>query len=187
MVMNSGFLENIKQAKGNEYRRTAAIFSSSLPICPVYFESMLCTLWTHWGYITYWLACYVRLQVQNMPYYMRLRVQNMLGCQLRKYGWAKGQTGGINRRRTFVLTAFISFGLFNNFPGFPRQWTYLGIWKNKTLNLAYPMYGYSRHTKHMIKYIFLQIGILWQEHTTGFSDNLWIIANWRELGSVVWN
>ncbi len=28
------------------------------------------------GYVTYYLACYVRLQVQNMP-----------GCRLRKYGW----------------------------------------------------------------------------------------------------
>jgi len=52
------------------------------------------------GYVTYYLACYVRLQVQNMPYYMRLRVQNMPyymrlrvqnmpGCHLRKYGWGK--------------------------------------------------------------------------------------------------
>ncbi len=36
-----------------------------------------------------------------------------------------------------------------------------GIWKSKTLNHTYPMYGYSHHMKHMIKYIFLQIGILW--------------------------
>jgi len=28
---------------------------------------------------------------------------------------ANGQTGGKNRRNTFVLTAFISFGLFNVF------------------------------------------------------------------------
>jgi hypothetical protein len=27
-----------------------------------------------------------------------------------------GQTGGKNRSSTFVLTAFISFGLFNIFP-----------------------------------------------------------------------
>jgi hypothetical protein len=32
-----------------------------------------------------------------MPYYMRLRVQNMPGCHLRKYGWANGQTRGKNR------------------------------------------------------------------------------------------
>jgi hypothetical protein len=42
---NSWFLpENIKQAKGNEcsqYKRTAAIFSSSLPICPVYFHLVM--------------------------------------------------------------------------------------------------------------------------------------------------
>jgi len=24
------------------------------------------------GYVTYYLACYVRLQMQNMPYYIRL-------------------------------------------------------------------------------------------------------------------
>jgi hypothetical protein len=41
------------------------------------------------GYVTYYLACYVRLQVQNMPYYMRLRVQNMPGCHLRKYELGK--------------------------------------------------------------------------------------------------
>jgi hypothetical protein len=29
---------------------------------------------------------------------------------------ANGQTGGKNRSSTFVLTAFISFGLFNIFP-----------------------------------------------------------------------
>ncbi len=36
--------ENIKQAKGNEcsqYKSTAAIFSSSLPICPVYFHLVM--------------------------------------------------------------------------------------------------------------------------------------------------
>jgi hypothetical protein len=60
------------------------------------------------GYVTNYLTCYVRLQVQNMPYYMRLRVENMPGCHLRKYG-ANGQTGGKNRRNTFVLAAFISF------------------------------------------------------------------------------
>jgi len=56
--------ENIKQAKGNEcsqYKSTAAIFSSSLPICLVYFHlvmprhilspsSEFRTLWTHEGY-----------------------------------------------------------------------------------------------------------------------------------------
>jgi hypothetical protein len=40
----------------------------------------------------------------------------MPGRQLTKYGWANGQTGGKNRSSTFVLTAFISFGLFNIFP-----------------------------------------------------------------------
>jgi len=53
-------------------------------------------------YVTYNLACYVRLGVQNMP-----------GYHLRKYGWGKGQTGGKNCSSTFVPTASISFGQFN--------------------------------------------------------------------------
>jgi hypothetical protein len=53
-------------------------------------------------YVTYYLACYVRLAVQNMP-----------GYHLRKYGLGNGQTGGENCSSTFVLTAFISFGQFN--------------------------------------------------------------------------
>ncbi len=76
-------------------------FSSSLPICPVYFHLVMprhvlspCSAgYEHTSgikdYITYNLVCYVRLQVQNMPYYMRLLVQNMPGCHLRKYGWGK--------------------------------------------------------------------------------------------------
>jgi hypothetical protein len=39
--------------------------------------------------VTYYFACYVRLQVQNIPYYMSLQVQNMPGCHFRKYGWDK--------------------------------------------------------------------------------------------------
>jgi len=39
----------------------------------------------------------------------------MPGSHLRKYGWENGQTGGKNSRTTFVLTAFISFGLTNVF------------------------------------------------------------------------
>ncbi len=96
--------ENIKQARGNEcsqYKSTAAIFSSSLPICPVYFHLVMprhflnpCSApYEHTRglkrYVTYYLACYVRLRVQNIPYYMQLRVQNMPGCHLRKYGWGK--------------------------------------------------------------------------------------------------
>jgi hypothetical protein len=41
------------------------------------------------GYVTSYLACYVRLQVQNMLYYMRLLEHNMPECHLRKYGWGK--------------------------------------------------------------------------------------------------
>jgi hypothetical protein len=59
-------------------------FSSSLPICAVYFDlvmprHLLSPCYARYErtrgmkpYVTYYLACYVRLQVQNMPYYMRL-------------------------------------------------------------------------------------------------------------------
>jgi hypothetical protein len=80
--------ENIKQAKGNEcsqYKSTAAIFSSSLPICPVCFHLVMLPRYVlspcyarygHTrgikGYVTYYFAYYVRLQVQILLYHMRL-------------------------------------------------------------------------------------------------------------------
>ncbi len=67
------------------------------------------------GYVTYYLACYVRLQVQNMSYYMGLQVQNMLGCHSENMDGANSQTGGKNSSGTFVPIAFISFGMFNIF------------------------------------------------------------------------
>jgi hypothetical protein len=85
-------MESIKQAKGNECsqsKSTAAMFSSSLPSCPVYFHlvmprHVLSSCYANHEhnrgikeYVTYYLACYVRLQVQNVPYYMRLPVQDM--------------------------------------------------------------------------------------------------------------
>ncbi len=110
-------------------------FSSSLPICPIYFHlvmprHLLSPCHAHYehigcikGYVTYYLACYVRLhvqnmsyymrlqvqnmsyymklQVQNMSYYMRLQVQNMHGYHLRKYGW--GQTGRFEEKIIGVL------------------------------------------------------------------------------------
>jgi len=120
-LLLSVFEESIKQARWN-----AAIFSSSLPICPIYFHLVMprhvfspCyARYEHTrgikGYVTYYLTCYVRLWVQNMLYCMRLRVQNMAGCHLRNNGrgkWADWRKK--NRSNTFVLTAFISFGLFN--------------------------------------------------------------------------
>jgi hypothetical protein len=119
--------ENIKLAKGNEcskYKGTAAIFSSSLPSCPVYFNVLkprhvLSSCYIRdehtrgiMGYVTHYLAWYVKLQVQNMLYYMRIWLQNIPGCHLRKYVW--GQMSRLeekNRSSTFVLTVFISFGL----------------------------------------------------------------------------
>jgi len=108
--------ENIKQARGNEcsqYKSTAAIFSCSLPIFPVYFHlvmlrHVLSPCSAHYehtrgvkGYVAYYLTCYVKLQAQNMPYYMRLRVQNMLGCHLRKYGC--GQMGRLEKKIAAAL------------------------------------------------------------------------------------
>jgi hypothetical protein len=65
---------------------------------------MSCTFWNMLGriekYVTYNLACYVRLGVQNMPGY-HLRI------------FSQGQTGGKNCSSTFVPTAFISFGQFD--------------------------------------------------------------------------
>ncbi len=74
----------------SQYKSTAAIFSFSLPICPVYFHldmprHVLSPCYERYehtkgikGYVTYYKACYVRLQVENMP-----------GCHLRKYGWGR--------------------------------------------------------------------------------------------------
>jgi hypothetical protein len=56
-------------------------FFSNLPICLVYFHFVMprhvlnpCYEHTRGikGYVTYYLACYVKLQMQNMLYYMRL-------------------------------------------------------------------------------------------------------------------
>jgi len=70
----------LNRPKGNEwsqYESTAAIFSSSLPICPVYFHLVMprhvlspCyASYEHTrgikGYVTYYLACYVRLQQKH--------------------------------------------------------------------------------------------------------------------------
>jgi hypothetical protein len=64
-------------------------FSFNLHICPIYFHLVMprhvnpCyARYEHIrgikGYVTYYLACYVKLQVQNMP-----------RCHLKKYGWGK--------------------------------------------------------------------------------------------------
>ncbi len=116
--------ENIKQAKGNEcsqYKSTTAIFSSSLPMRPIYFylvmpRHVLSPCYAQYvhtrgikGYLTYYLACHVRLQVQNMPYYMRLRVQNIPGCHLRKCGWGKMGRLEEKKSRQYFCTDCIHF------------------------------------------------------------------------------
>jgi len=72
-------------------KSTAPIFSSSLPICPVYFhlimpQHVLSSCYARYehiagikGYVTYYLACYVRLQLQNMLYYLRLMCKTCMG------------------------------------------------------------------------------------------------------------
>ncbi len=61
--------ENIKKAKGNEcsqYKRAAAIFSSSLPICPIHIvssDTQAC-----FALITsYNMACFALVTSHNMP------------------------------------------------------------------------------------------------------------------------
>jgi hypothetical protein len=68
-------------------------------------------------YVTYYLACHVRLQVQDMPYYMRLRVQNMPECHLRKYGWGTWADWRKKWQQYFCTDCmhFFPFGLFNIF------------------------------------------------------------------------
>jgi hypothetical protein len=67
------------------------------------------------GYVTNYLTCYVRLQVQNMPYYMRLRVQNMPGCDLRKYWWIKWANWRKKSQEYFCTDCIHFLCLFNVF------------------------------------------------------------------------
>ncbi len=82
-------LNRPKEMNAVSTKSIAAIFPSSLPkqkICPLFFFTLSCLgmFWVHVmhilntpggikGYVTYYLTCYVRLRVQNMP-----------GCHLRK-------------------------------------------------------------------------------------------------------
>jgi hypothetical protein len=99
----------IKQAKGNEcsqYKSTAAIFSSSFPglfspSVSIYniLLGMLCEVTS------------ANLDVLTWGY----ECKTCLGVTWENIDEANGQTGGKNRSTTFVLTAFISFSLFNVF------------------------------------------------------------------------
>jgi hypothetical protein len=138
------FRENIKQAKGNEcsqYKCAAAIFWSSLPIFPIHIFSsgtQAC-----FALVTsYNTACFVLVTSHNLLNYMlhsplslsvfttrRIWTQNMPRHDKVKINRANGQTGGKNLSTTFVLTAFISFDLFNIFPDFgPLQFLCYFIW-----------------------------------------------------------
>ncbi len=116
--------ENIKQAKGNEcsqYKSAAAIFSSSLPICPIYIfpsDAQSC-----FALVTsYNTTRFALVTSHNMPSNM-LHTQTCIiwtqniPRQLEKVktNRANGQTGGKDCSSTFVVTAFISFGLINIF------------------------------------------------------------------------
>ncbi len=78
------------------------------------------------GYVTYNLVCYVRLRVQNMPGWVSLE---------KKMHGENGQTEGKFCSNIFVLTAFISFGLFNIFrQNMPQAWFACTIrWRDKPL------------------------------------------------------
>jgi len=108
-------MENIKQAKGNECsesKSTAAIFSSSLRSCRVYFHPVMTrhvlspcyARHEHTSgikeYVTYYLPWYVTLQV-NMPYYMRLPVRRHAWVSLEKI-WM-GQIGRLEEKMAAVL------------------------------------------------------------------------------------
>jgi hypothetical protein len=61
--------ENIKQAKGNEcsqYKSTAAIFSSSLPICPIHIFSSD----THTDMVKIWMGQMGRLEEKIAPVHL---------------------------------------------------------------------------------------------------------------------
>jgi hypothetical protein len=113
-------MENIKQVKGNEcsqWQSIAAIFSSSLHICPMQVFSSDTQ------------ACFALVTSHNMPSNMLHTplyppsvfitcitwTQNMPRHDKVKINRANGQTGGKHWSDTFLLTAFISFGLFNIF------------------------------------------------------------------------
>ncbi len=108
----------------NGAKEMNVIFSSSLPICRVFFHFVMPRYvlgpcyprFEHArgveGYITCYLACYVWLRVQIMPCHVRSRVQNMPGCHLRKYGW--GQMGRLEGKIAAVLLYRLhSFHLLN--------------------------------------------------------------------------
>jgi len=92
-------------------------FSFNLPICSIYFHLVMprhvlnpCyARYEHIrgikGYVTYYLACYVKLQVQKIAWVSLEKI----------WMGQKGQIGRKNRRSTFVLITFISFDLFNIF------------------------------------------------------------------------
>jgi hypothetical protein len=64
------------------------------------------------------MACFALVISHDMPSNMLLCItwiQNMPRHDKVKINGVNGQTGGKNRSTTFVLTAFISFGLFNIF------------------------------------------------------------------------
>jgi hypothetical protein len=67
-----------------------------------------------------YFASFARLQLQTIPYYIKLQLQYIRECHLRKHRSENAQTGGKKSRSTFELTAFISFGLTNVF-GLPVE------------------------------------------------------------------
>ncbi len=68
------------------------------------------------GYVTYYLACYVKLQVpKHAILYADVSAKHAWVSLEKIWMGQMGRLEGKNSSTTFVLTAFISFGLFNIF------------------------------------------------------------------------
>ncbi len=114
--------ENITQGKGNEcchYKSTAAMFSSSLPICPIYIfssDSQACfAVKTSYNmHVLIVTSHNMPSNTLHTPLYPEcvFMTQNMPRHDKVKINRANGQIGGKNRS-TFVLTALISVCLFS--------------------------------------------------------------------------
>ncbi len=119
-----GRVESIKQVKGNEcsqYKSTAAIFSSSVPIGRFIFTlSYLGMFWVHVmqgykGVCNLLLGMLSEATIKTCHIIWGFECKTCLVVTWENMDGANGQTRRKNRWRTFVLTTFISFGLCNIF------------------------------------------------------------------------
>ncbi len=117
--------------KGNEcsqYKTVAAIVSSSQPICPIHiFSSDTQACFALVTSIACQVIRYIPLYTPSVVITCITWTQNMPRHDKVKINRPNGQTWGNNRSSTFVLTAFISFGLFNTFRVLAHPGRFLGI------------------------------------------------------------